>query len=255
MACRVRAFQPICLQSSACCRSASYTMVSSKEPFGKSGRRGPEDEEAPHLLPYVAIFGQLEASLPGPSLTPMPLNLLPGSWASFVVEGTYGTSEPIIPDQTRCSSSRPDAILVTPCLTNPNRPRASPSHRVLRSMRGNEEIKYCEDTRPGAQLEASQQQRSELCKQLQGAQITLHSILLGVGGTMYTTHTLDQFEKLGINPQRSTKLAPKLHAHSAFSGGKQLLFKHWENGCIECTQLAASVPHLMHACILNEAAP
>eukprot|EP00967_Tisochrysis_lutea_P069904 scaffold92052_cov19-Tisochrysis_lutea.AAC.1 len=29
MACRVRAFQPICLQSSACCRSASYTMVSS----------------------------------------------------------------------------------------------------------------------------------------------------------------------------------------------------------------------------------
>eukprot|EP00983_Pelagomonas_calceolata_P016736 526841-Pelagomonas_calceolata.AAC.1 len=31
-------------------------------------------------------------------------------------------------------------------------------------------IKYCEDTRPGAQLEASQQQHKELCKQLQGVE-------------------------------------------------------------------------------------
>eukprot|EP00983_Pelagomonas_calceolata_P046553 1140236-Pelagomonas_calceolata.AAC.1 len=40
------------------------------------------------------------------------------------------------------------------------------------------EIKYCEDTRSGAKLEASQQQHSELCKQLQGAEISLHIILL-----------------------------------------------------------------------------
>eukprot|EP00983_Pelagomonas_calceolata_P060918 1146583-Pelagomonas_calceolata.AAC.5 len=46
------------------------------------------------------------------------------------------------------------------------------------------EIKYCEDMRPGVQLEASQQQHSELCKQLQGADITLHTILLGMGGTI-----------------------------------------------------------------------
>eukprot|EP00983_Pelagomonas_calceolata_P134641 1162078-Pelagomonas_calceolata.AAC.7 len=69
----------------------------------------------------------------------------------------------------------PDAILVTPCLANQNRPPTPSSHRVLRSMRRNEvvrssttparqlhelniqkrhihliEIKYCEDTRPGA---------------------------------------------------------------------------------------------------------
>eukprot|EP00983_Pelagomonas_calceolata_P108457 1159460-Pelagomonas_calceolata.AAC.8 len=37
------------------------------------------------------------------------------------------------------------------------------------------EIKHCEDTRPGAQLEASQQQHSELCKQLQGAKVTPHN--------------------------------------------------------------------------------
>eukprot|EP00983_Pelagomonas_calceolata_P047294 1140563-Pelagomonas_calceolata.AAC.1 len=56
------------------------------------------------------------------------------------------------------------------------------------------EIEYCEDTRPGGQLEALQQQHSELCKQLQGAEVTLHTILLGVVGTNYTAHTLDQFK-------------------------------------------------------------
>eukprot|EP00983_Pelagomonas_calceolata_P126668 1161328-Pelagomonas_calceolata.AAC.2 len=43
------------------------------------------------------------------------------------------------------------------------------------------QIKCCEDTRPGVQLEVSRQQHSELCE-LQGAEITLHTILLGVGG-------------------------------------------------------------------------
>eukprot|EP00983_Pelagomonas_calceolata_P003504 114248-Pelagomonas_calceolata.AAC.1 len=78
--------------------------------------------------------------------------------------------KPMIPIQTRCSSSRPDAILVTPHPTNSNRSPTPPSHRVLRSMGSNTtparhihliEIKYhsdCEDTRPSAQLEASQQQ-------------------------------------------------------------------------------------------------
>eukprot|EP00983_Pelagomonas_calceolata_P026778 840499-Pelagomonas_calceolata.AAC.1 len=55
------------------------------------------------------------------------------------------------------------------------------------------EIKYCKNTRPGAQLEALQQQHSEQCKQFQGAEITLHTILLDVGETIYTAHTLDRF--------------------------------------------------------------
>eukprot|EP00983_Pelagomonas_calceolata_P042948 1138714-Pelagomonas_calceolata.AAC.3 len=76
------------------------------------------------------------------------------------------------------------------------------------------ERKYCEDTRPSAQLEASQQQHSELCRQPQGAEITIHPILLGVGGTIYNAHTHDHFEKLGIDSQRSETLARKLHAHS-----------------------------------------
>eukprot|EP00983_Pelagomonas_calceolata_P089811 1157348-Pelagomonas_calceolata.AAC.4 len=86
--------------------------------------------------------------------------------------------DPSISDQARRISSRPVAILVTPCPANPNRPPTSLSHRVLRSTRRNEEgrssttparqfhelniqnrrihlieITYCEDTRPGAQLE------------------------------------------------------------------------------------------------------
>eukprot|EP00983_Pelagomonas_calceolata_P070999 1151011-Pelagomonas_calceolata.AAC.1 len=119
---------------------------------------------------------------------------------------------PSISDQARCTSRRPDAILVTPCPANPNIPPTSPSHRVLCSMRGYEEevrsstsparqlhklsiqnrhnhlpeIKYCEGTRPNAQLEASQQEHSVLCKQLQGADITLHIIFLGVGETICT---------------------------------------------------------------------
>eukprot|EP00983_Pelagomonas_calceolata_P003849 124815-Pelagomonas_calceolata.AAC.1 len=101
-----------------------------------------------------------------------------------------------IPDRARCKCSRLDAILVTPCLTNPSR-CASPSHRVVCSMRGNEEARssatparqlhklniHNRHAKPGAQLEASQQQHSELCKQLQGAETTLHTILLVVGGT------------------------------------------------------------------------
>eukprot|EP00983_Pelagomonas_calceolata_P088230 1157153-Pelagomonas_calceolata.AAC.13 len=45
--------------------------------------------------------------------------------------------------------------------------------------------------------------------------VTLHTVLLGVGGTCYTEHTLNQFEQLGLGHQRAIKLAHKLHAHSA----------------------------------------
>jgi len=44
------------------------------------------------------------------------------------------------------------------------------------------EIKYCEDTRPQNQLNARMEQHKDLCNILQGASITLHIILLGVGG-------------------------------------------------------------------------
>eukprot|EP00983_Pelagomonas_calceolata_P001773 59486-Pelagomonas_calceolata.AAC.1 len=90
--------------------------------------------------------------------------------------------DPSIPDRDRHYSSRPDAISVTPCPSYQNRPFSFLSHLVLHSMRGNKdlisssttparqlqelnihfiEIKYCEGTRPGTQLEAPWQQHSE----------------------------------------------------------------------------------------------
>eukprot|EP00983_Pelagomonas_calceolata_P046711 1140309-Pelagomonas_calceolata.AAC.2 len=43
---------------------------------------------------------------------------------------------------------------------------------------------------------------------------TIHPILLGVGRAIYTEHTLKQLKQLGLDHQRATKLAQRLHAHS-----------------------------------------
>jgi len=72
-------------------------------------------------------------------------------------------------------------------------------------------IKYCEDTRPQNQLSAVQEQHKGLCTILQGAFITLHTILSGVGGTKYNIHTLEPFKELGLDSQRAKTFASKLH--------------------------------------------
>eukprot|EP00983_Pelagomonas_calceolata_P055403 1144132-Pelagomonas_calceolata.AAC.4 len=41
------------------------------------------------------------------------------------------------------------------------------------------------------QLEAAQRQHADLCKLVIAKVVTLHTILLGVGGTCYTHHTLN----------------------------------------------------------------
>ena len=43
--------------------------------------------------------------------------------------------------------------------------------------------------------------------------VTPHIILLGVGGTIYNTHTLKPFKELGLDSQRVKKLASRLHVH------------------------------------------
>eukprot|EP00983_Pelagomonas_calceolata_P003411 111225-Pelagomonas_calceolata.AAC.1 len=52
------------------------------------------------------------------------------------------------------------------------------------------EIKCCEDMRPGQQLEALQRHYADFCKHVSGKSVTLHTILLGVGGTCYTDQIL-----------------------------------------------------------------
>jgi len=64
------------------------------------------------------------------------------------------------------------------------------------------EVKYCEETRPQNQLSAVQDQNKGLCSILQGASVALHTIFLGVSGTIYNTETLEPFKDLGLDSQR-----------------------------------------------------
>jgi hypothetical protein len=88
------------------------------------------------------------------------------------------------------------------------------------------EIKYCADTRPQNQLNAAKEQHKDLCNILQGASVTLHIILLGVGGTIYNTHTLKPFKDLGLDFQRVKKLASKLLVHSVNFAAKLVHTRH-----------------------------
>jgi hypothetical protein len=158
---------------------------------------------------------------------------------------------PRFPDKDRFTSSRPDFVLVTPIAAKTQKQQTNVGGWVLRSGRGQlretgstsaappatnstatdprqhrpkdlskvrrnihlVEIKYCEDTRPQNQLNAAKEQRKDLCNILQGASVTLHIILLGVGGTIYNTHTLKPFKELSLDPHVK-KIASKLHVHS-----------------------------------------
>eukprot|EP00983_Pelagomonas_calceolata_P123953 1161055-Pelagomonas_calceolata.AAC.1 len=53
-------------------------------------------------------------------------------------------------------------------------------------------------------MEAAQRQHADLCKLINAKVVTLHTILLGVGGTCYTEHTLNQFKQLRRKKERST---------------------------------------------------
>jgi len=157
-------------------------------------------------------------------------------------------------DKDRCSSSRPEFVLVTPIAAKTQKQQTKVGGWVLRSGRGQlretgsisaappassratnprqhrpkdlnklrrdihlVKIKYCEDTRPQNQPNAAKEQHKDLCNILQGASATLHVIHLGVGGTIYNTHTLKPFKELGLDSQRVNKIASKLHVHSVTS--------------------------------------
>ena len=77
------------------------------------------------------------------------------------------------------------------------------------------EVKYCEDTRPGHQLEASNKQHGSLRKRLKAKKVTLHTILLGVGGSICTSNALHHLKELGLNSQKAHKTALNLHANCA----------------------------------------
>eukprot|EP00983_Pelagomonas_calceolata_P111893 1159830-Pelagomonas_calceolata.AAC.3 len=85
---------------------------------------------------------------------------------------------------------------------------------------------YCEDTRPGQQLEAARRQDADLCELINAKVVTLHTLLLGVCGRCYTEHTLNQFKQLGLDHQRAFQLARKLHAHAVMYANKLVTTRH-----------------------------
>jgi len=86
--------------------------------------------------------------------------------------------------------------------------------------------------RPQKQLSATQEQHKGLCTILLGASVTLRTILLGVGGTIYNNHTLEPFKELGLDFQRAKKHASKLYVYSVNYAAKLVhtrcaLFQHY----------------------------
>jgi hypothetical protein len=139
---------------------------------------------------------------------------------------------PRFSDLDRFTSSRPNFVLVTPISAKTRKQQTTAGGWVLWSGRGQlretgstqaappatnprqhrpkdlskprcdihlVEIKYCEDTRPQNQLNAAKEQHKDLSNILQGASVTLQIILLGVGGTIYNTHTLKPLKELGLD--------------------------------------------------------
>jgi hypothetical protein len=94
----------------------------------------------------------------------------------------------------------PAAPPATSRATNPRQHRTKDLNKTRRDIHL-VKIKYCEDSRPQNQLNAAKEQHKDLCNILQGASVTLHIILLGVGGTIYNTHTLKPFKELGLDFQ------------------------------------------------------
>jgi hypothetical protein len=88
--------------------------------------------------------------------------------------------------QLRGTGSTSAAPPATSRATNPRQHRPKDLSKTRRDIHL-VEIKYCEDTRPQNQLNAAKEQHKDLCNIFQGASVTLHIILLGVGGTIYNT--------------------------------------------------------------------
>eukprot|EP00983_Pelagomonas_calceolata_P076710 1153535-Pelagomonas_calceolata.AAC.7 len=76
------------------------------------------------------------------------------------------------------------------------------------------EIKYCEDTRPGQQLEAAQRQHADLCSWVY-TDMSEGPVTLSIPFTGWY-----QFQQLGLDHQRAIKLALKLQAHSVTYANK-----------------------------------
>jgi len=109
------------------------------------------------------------------------------------------------------TKSRPDAFLHRQVKTG----FASYSEYIIL------EVKYCRDTDPCPQLDRAEHQHKELADAIQAAEPTACvkylPVLLGVAGTVYTIHTTDHLEEVGIVGAALKRLANSLNEHAVKS--------------------------------------
>ncbi len=113
------------------------------------------------------------------------------------------------------SCSRPDAIFILPVGTKNGHIRdvqdVHPSRWDVHLV----EVKYCDDTRPEQQLARATEQHNGLKHALaqQCHKVSLHTILIGVMGTIYKCHPELPLSKLGLDRCKVRKLTLDLNTH------------------------------------------
>ena len=97
------------------------------------------------------------------------------------------------------------------------------------------EINFCSDINPQQTLEKAHNQHQPLIQRLRtrslrcisrNNKVTLHVILLGVGGTIYNQYTITSLLNLGIPTHKVHQLATKLHCHAIKSLNKITKTRH-----------------------------
>ena len=97
------------------------------------------------------------------------------------------------------------------------------------------EFRFCSDINPQQTLEKVHNQHQPLIQRLQtrglrgisrNNQVTLHVILLGVGGTNYNQYTIIPLLNLGVPTHKVHQLATKLHCHAIISLNKITKTRH-----------------------------
>ncbi len=74
--------------------------------------------------------------------------------------------------------------------------------------------------RMAEQRACSKKQHKVLCMRLKAKKVILRTIPHVVGGSIYTSHTLNQLEELGLDAQKAHRTALELHAHSVLYAHK-----------------------------------